>query len=312
VIGLLRYARNDDKRDASAAGEWPLISLAGAAAYHQTAAQAHGALIGAGDTTDRETDMDKLFDVSGKVFLVTGASSEGLGRHFAKRLARSGATVICAARREDALNELVGEIEKDGGKAFAVTMDVTNVDSVKAGVAKAAELAGGIDGLVNNSGVNARGLLLNQTEKDWDFVIDTNLKGVWAVATEVARHMVSSGKGGSIVNIGSLLSLRQAPGLTAYATSKAGVVQLTKQMALEWVGSGIRVNALCPGYFKTDLNRAFLESESAKPMLSRIPMGRIGSMDELSGALLLLLSDAGSYITGTTISVDGGQAINAV
>ncbi len=165
--------------------------------------------------------MDKLFDVSGRTVLVTGASSAGLGRQFALTLAGRGATVVLAARRESALRELAAEIEKAGGKAHAVRIDVTDLGSVKAGVAEAVRLAGPIDGLINNSGTAERVPLLEQTEESWDRVLDTNLKGVWAVGVEVARHMVDQGKGGSIVNIASLLGLRQAPGITAYAVSKA-------------------------------------------------------------------------------------------
>jgi NAD(P)-dependent dehydrogenase (short-subunit alcohol dehydrogenase family) len=256
--------------------------------------------------------MSELFDMGGKTVLVTGASSAGLGRHFARMLAGAGATVVTAARREEALKELVAEIETDGGKAHAVRMDVADAASVKKGVAKAIELTGGLDGLINNSGVGGRGLLLDQTEADWDRVLDTNLKGVWAVSTEVARHMAERGKGGSIVNIASLLAFRQSPGITAYAVSKAAVVQLTKQTALEWARFGIRVNAIAPGYFETDINRDFVNSERGQQMVKSIPMRRIGQHDELSGAMLLLLSDAGSYMTGSVISVDGGHAISPV
>ena len=255
--------------------------------------------------------MDNIFSLSGKTILVTGASS-GLGRNFAIALAEAGATIIGAARRIDALGELVAEITGKGGAALAVPMDVTDMASVRAGVAEAARLSGGIDGLVNNSGVNRRGPLLDIGEADWDAVIDTNLKGVWAVGTEVARHMADRGKGGSIVNTASLLSFRQSPGATPYAVSKAAVVQLTQQMALEWAANGIRVNAIAPGYFETDLNREFLHSEAGQKIISRIPFRRVGEHRELTGAMLLLLSDAGSYISGSTISVDGGHRVSSI
>ncbi|MGF1620861.1 MAG: SDR family NAD(P)-dependent oxidoreductase [Rhodomicrobiaceae bacterium] len=255
--------------------------------------------------------MTDMFDVSGKSILVTGASS-GLGRSFAKLLAGAGATVVVAARREDALKELAAEIEADGGKAHAVSMDVTDVGSVKAAIAKADELTGGLDGLINNSGVAQRAALLEATEEGWDRTLDTNLKGVWAVGVEVARHMVRRGEGGSIVNIASLLGLRQAPGITDYAVSKAGVIQLTKQMALEWARHGIRVNAIAPGYFETDINRDFLNSEPGQKLVRRVPMQRVGQHNELSGPILLLLSGAGSYMSGAVISVDGGHAVNSV
>ncbi len=255
--------------------------------------------------------MDNIFDISGKAILITGASS-GLGRHFAEDLAAAGAIVVVAARREEALRDLVSEIEADGGKAHAVKMDVTDMASVRAGVAEAARLTGGLDGLINNSGIVERAPLLEQSEESWDRVLDTNLKGVWAVGCEVARHMVARGKGGSIVNTASLLAFRQSPGNTAYAVSKAGVVQLTQQMALEWVEHGIRVNAIAPGYFETDINRNFLRSEQGQKIVKRIPMRRVGEYHELTGPLLLLLSGAGSYMTGSTISVDGAHRINPV
>lgn len=255
--------------------------------------------------------MSDIFSLAGKTILVTGASS-GLGRHFATALAEAGATIVGAARRLDALGELVAEIGGKGGTAHAVRMDVTDVASVRAGVEEAARLTGGIDGLINNSGVNRRGPLLDIGEADWDAVIDTNLKGVWAVGTEVARKMADRGKGGSIVNIASLLSFRQSVGATPYAVSKAGVVQLTQQMALEWAANGIRVNAIAPGYFETDLNREFLRSEAGQKVISRIPFRRVGEYRELTGAMLLLVSDAGSYISGSTLSVDGGHRVNSI
>jgi len=255
--------------------------------------------------------LDHIFDLSGKTILVTGASS-GLGRHFATSLAKAGATIVAAARREDALEDLVSEIAEGGGKAHAVKMDVTDMASVRDGVAQAVRLTGGIDGLINNSGVAERAPLLQQTEESWDRTLDTNLKGVWAVGCEAARKMVERGKGGSIVNIASLLSFRQSPGITAYAVSKAGVVQLTQQMALEWAEHGIRVNAVAPGYFETDINRDFLHSEAGQKLARRIPMARTGEYRELTGPMMLLLSEAGTYITGSTLSVDGGYRVNSI
>jgi NAD(P)-dependent dehydrogenase (short-subunit alcohol dehydrogenase family) len=255
--------------------------------------------------------MRNILDLSGRSILVTGASS-GLGRHFALLLAEAGATVIAAARRADALESLVAEIGAAGGKAHAVVMDVTDMASVKAGVAEAVRLTGGLDGLINNSGVAETVSLLDQTEAGWDRVLDTNLKGAFAVATETARNMVDRGKGGAIVNIASVLALRQCSQLAAYAASKAGLVQLTKQMALEWVRHGIRVNAVAPGYVETDINRDFFQTEAGKVMVKRIPMRRLGQPADLDGAVLLLLSDAGRYITGAVLSVDGGHAVSSL
>jgi NAD(P)-dependent dehydrogenase (short-subunit alcohol dehydrogenase family) len=255
--------------------------------------------------------MRDLLDLSGKSILVTGASS-GLGRHFARLLAEAGATVVAAARRRDALESLAAEIGAAGGKAHAVLVDVTDIASVKAGVAEAVRLTGGLNGVINNSGVAETVTLLDQTEAGWDRVLDTNLKGAWAVATEAARHMVTAGKGGTIVNIASVLALRQANQLSAYAASKAALVQLTKQMALEWARHDIRVNAIAPGYVETDINRDFFQTAAGATMIKRIPMRRIGQPEDLDGAMLLLLSDAGRYMTGAVLSVDGGHAVNSL
>ena len=255
--------------------------------------------------------MRNLLDLSGKAILVTGASG-GLGRHFAQRLAEAGARVVAAARRGAELEKLVAEIEAAGGTAHFVVMDVADMASVQAGVAEAVRLTGGLDGLVNNSGVTETVPLLDQTEAGWDRVLDTNLKGAWAVATQTARHMVAACNGGAIVNIASVLGLRQGGQLTAYATSKAALVQLTKQMALEWARHGIRVNALAPGYIETDLNRAFFASEAGKAFTKRIPQRRLGQPADLDGALLLLLSDAAAYITGAVLPVDGGHLVSSL
>jgi NAD(P)-dependent dehydrogenase (short-subunit alcohol dehydrogenase family) len=255
--------------------------------------------------------MANPLDLSGKAILVTGASS-GLGRHFAVALAGAGATVVAAARRGDELEKLVVEIGAQGGRAYAVVMDVTDLASVKACVAEAARLAGSLDGLVNNSGVTETVPLLDQTEAGWDRVLDTNLKGAFAVATETARYWVAADKGGAIINIASVLALRQGGQLSAYATSKAALVQLTKQMALEWARHGIRVNALAPGYVETDLNRDFFRSEAGQSVVKRIPQRRLGQPGDLDGALMLLLSDAASYITGAVLAVDGGHLVSSL
>jgi NAD(P)-dependent dehydrogenase (short-subunit alcohol dehydrogenase family) len=253
--------------------------------------------------------MRNLLDLSGKSILVTGASS-GLGRHFAGVLAEAGAKVVAAARRAAELETLVGGIVAAGGKAHVLVMDVTDIASVTAGIAEAVHLTGGLDGLVNNSGVAEAVALLDQTEAGWDRVLDTNLKGAWAVATETARQMVAMGKSGAIVNIASVLALRQGGQVAAYATSKAALVQLTKQMALEWARHGIRVNALAPGYIATDLNRDFFDTDAGKAMIKRIPQRRLGQAADLDGALMLLLSDAAAYITGAVLAVDGGHLVS--
>ena len=252
-----------------------------------------------------------IFDLRGKVALVTGASS-GLGENFARKLALSGATVVAAARRMDRLQSLAAEIARDGGKAHAVSLDVTDRASVQAAFAEMVRTAGAPDIVVNNAGVGESKPSIDLTEEDWRRVLDTNLDGVWRVAQEGARAMVAAGKGGSIINIASVLGLRVAPQLLAYATAKAGVVQMTQALALEWSRHKIRVNAIAPGYIETDMNRDVLRSEAGQALVKRIPQRRIGAASDLDGALLLLASDASSYMTGSIVVVDGGHVVNSL
>jgi NAD(P)-dependent dehydrogenase (short-subunit alcohol dehydrogenase family) len=252
-----------------------------------------------------------IFDVRGKVALVTGASS-GLGENFARKLAAAGATVVVAARRMDRLQALAAEIARDGGKAHAVQLDVTDRASVQAAVNEAVRTAGALDIVVNNAGIGESRPSIDLTEEDWRRVLDTNLDGVWRVAQESAKAMLAGGKGGSIVNIASVLGLRVAPQLLAYATAKAGVVQMTKALALEWARHKVRVNAIAPGYIETDMNRDVLRSDAGQVLVKRIPQRRIGQPSDLDGALLLLASDAGSYMTGSIVVVDGGHVVNSL
>jgi NAD(P)-dependent dehydrogenase (short-subunit alcohol dehydrogenase family) len=251
------------------------------------------------------------FDVTGKVALVTGASS-GLGDNFARVLAASGATVAAAARRTDRLEALVAEIGRAGGKAFAVAMDVSDPKSVEAGFATIARAAGPPDIVVNNAGVAQAKPSIELTEEDWRGVMGTNLDGVWRVATHAARAMVAAGKGGSIINIASVLGMRVSTNLLAYATAKAGVIQMTEALALEWARHKIRVNAIAPGYIETEMNRGFFQTEAGQSMVKRVPQRRIGDPSVLDGALLLLASDASSYMTGSTVVVDGGHVVNSL
>ena len=252
-----------------------------------------------------------IFDLRGKVALVTGASS-GLGDNFARKLAAAGATVVAGARRLDRLQALAAEIERDGGKAHAVALDVTDRASVQAAVSEAVRLGGSLDVVVNNAGVGESKQSLELTAEDWRRVLDTNLDGVWHVAQAAAQAMVAGGKGGNIVNIASVLGLRVAPQLLAYATAKAGVVQMTKALALEWARHRIRVNAIAPGYIETDMNRDVLRSEQGQALVKRIPQRRIGAPSDLDGALLLLASDASSYMTGSIVVVDGGHVVSSL
>ena len=255
--------------------------------------------------------MTTDFDLAGKIALVTGASG-GLGRHFANVLAGAGATVAVAARRMDKITETVAGIEAAGGRALGLGMDVTDSASVAAAFEAIEDQAGLVTVLVNNAGVTDGQPALEVTEGDWDRVMDTNLKGAWTVAQEAARRMTSAKEGGVIINISSVLGLRVSKGVVPYAVSKAGLVQLTKALALELAPQNIRVNALAPGYVETDLNREYLESEGGKKQIKRIPQRRPARMEELSGPLLLLASDASSYMTGAVLAVDGGHLVSSL
>ncbi len=248
------------------------------------------------------------FDLTGKVAIVTGASS-GLGRHFALTLAKAGAKVAVAARRTEKLNELAREIETFDGRAVPVTLDVESADSVRAAVAAAETELGPSSILDNNAGMVSTAPLLETGTEDWDRVIAVDLRGAWLMAQEVARHMVRLGHGGSIVNIGSILGIRAVAQVPAYAAAKAALHQLTRAMAVELARHDIRVNAIAPGYIETDLNRPFLQSPAGQALLKRNPQRRAGVPADLDGVLLLLASDASAYMTGTVVPVDGGHTV---
>ena len=246
------------------------------------------------------------FDLDGRIALVTGASS-GIGRHFARTLAAHGASVAIAARRVERLEALAGEIREAGGAAYPVRMDVTDARSVEDGFDSMQEAFGVPDVLVNNSGVARPASTLDVTGDDWAAVVGTNLEGAWRVAQGTARRMVEAGRPGTIVNVLSILAFGVAGGLGTYAASKAGLLQLTRTMAMELARHRVRVNAIAPGYVLTEMNRGFFASEAGAAMTKRIPQRRIADPSELDGALLLLASDASSYMTGSTIVVDGGH-----
>lgn len=252
---------------------------------------------------------DVNFSLEGKVVLVTGASS-GFGQRFAPVLARQGAKLVVAARRRDPLLALEEEIESDGGRCLAVTMDVGDRQSIVEAFNQAEAAFGCVDVVINNAGIGLSNPLLKITEEEWDKVLDTNLKGAFLVAQEGARRMNEQGKHGSIINIASVLGLRVASHLTHYCASKAGLIQMTKSMALELADYGIRVNVICPGYILTDINRDYFETDGGKRMIQRIPQKKLGEIDDLLGPLLLLASDASKYMTGSVISVDGGHAVS--
>ncbi len=254
----------------------------------------------------------ELFNLSGRTALVTGASS-GLGRHFARVLAENGARVAIAARRKERLDALAGEIVAAGGAAAPIILDVNDRQAIPEAFDVAEAQFGPVDILVNNAGVAAQARVLDQSADDWRKVLDTNLDGVWFVAQEAARRMAAAERGGTIINIASIFGFGVAKTVSAYAVAKAGVVQLTKAMALELANSGVRVNALAPGYIVTELNRDFFESDKGQQLIDRaIPMKRIGQEADLDGALLLLASDASSFMTGATVTVDGGQLVRSL
>ena len=252
-----------------------------------------------------------LFSLSGRTALVTGASS-GLGRHFAMVLAKAGARVVIAARRTDRLEELKGEIEGAGGTAATVALDVTEPASVKAAFAEAEAALGPITVLVNNAGIATPAYFLKMTEEEWRSVLSVNLDGVFRVAQEAARRMKVNRTGGSIINIASVLGLGVIKTLAHYSASKAGVIHMTKAVAYELARDNIRVNAIAPGYCETEMNDAFFQTEAGKRLIARVPMERLGRLSELDGPLLLLASDAGSFMTGTVITVDGGLLLSMV
>ncbi|MCG6656977.1 glucose 1-dehydrogenase [Halomonas campisalis] len=248
------------------------------------------------------------FSLEGRIALVTGASS-GLGRHFATVLAEAGARVVVGARRRERLEALVAEIQAAGGQALAVSLDVTDAASIIAAFDAAEQEFGIIDLLVNNAGLGDTEGFLKMSEASWDAMLDTNLKGVWRLTQEASRRLVATGKPGSIVNIASILGLRVAPKLSHYSAAKAGVIQLTRSLSLELARHDIRINAIAPGYFRTEMNEDFFSTVKAHAYIDQVvPMQRLGNLQDLDGALLLLASDAGAFMTGTVIAVDGGHS----
>lgn len=256
------------------------------------------------------TSTDR-FNLQGKVAIITGAGS-GLGRHFAETLAGAGASVILAARRREKLEETAQSIRDKGGDATCVAVDVMDSASVRNCFDEAESSVGMADIVVNNAGIARQDLLLDTDEADWDAVIGTNLKGVFLVSQRAAQAMIREERPGSIINIASILGLRVSKALASYIASKSAVVQVTRAMALEWAQYGIRVNAIAPGYFITEMNQEQFDTGAGEILIKRIPMRRIGELEELSGPVLLLASNAGSFMTGSTIEVDGGQLCNSL
>lgn len=255
--------------------------------------------------------MHERLTLKGKVVLVTGASS-GLGAHFSKVLAKAGARVLVSGRRQDRLERLASTISGDQGDALMLPMDVTDADSIRHAIDYSNEKAGPVTVLVNNAGVAYPDRFVNVTEEDWDKTMETNLKGVWRVSRAVCRNLLDLDQPGSIVNIASILGVRPGFGAGSYAVSKAGVIHMTRTMALELGRSGIRVNAICPGYFKTEMNAGYLESSEGREYIRQTPAMRTGEFHELDVPLLMLASDAGSFINGAVLPVDGGHLLDSL
>lgn len=250
--------------------------------------------------------MSDRFDLTGRVALITGGGG-GLGSGFAQTLAAAGARVVLCGRRQAPLDAVVDAITAAGGDAAAIPMDVTDMDSIGTALDAAEQHYDTVDVVVCNAGVAIPAPALDMAEADWLQTMEVNLNGCWRLATQAARRLKAAGRPGSIINVTSILGHRVAPAVASYAASKAALEQLTRSLALEWARFDIRVNALAPGYVETDLNRGFFQSEAGQKMLKRVPQRRLGEVDDLAGALLLLASDAGRYMTGSTIVVDGGH-----
>jgi NAD(P)-dependent dehydrogenase (short-subunit alcohol dehydrogenase family) len=251
------------------------------------------------------------FSLANQIAIVTGASS-GLGAHFARVLTEAGAKVALLARRKRLAEEIAAEIDHDGGRAVAFAADVTDADSLHQALTDIEEQLGIPDILVNNAGAHAGDLAIDLKAEDWDKVLETNLKGAWRLTQQLAQHWVEKHHHGSIINIASILGIGVSAGVMPYAVSKAGLIQMTKALALEWARHGIRVNAIAPGYFPTDLNRDFLASDAGEAIKKRVPMRRFGEYTDLDGPLLLLASSASAYMTGSVITVDGGHLVSSL
>ena len=250
-----------------------------------------------------------MFNLTGRVALVTGASS-GLGQQFARALADNGASVALVARRTDRLAALKAEIEAKGGSALAIEADVTDRAAMIAAFDAAEKAFGTVTILVNNAGVAQQPVRATDvTPEEWRRVLGVDLDAVFYWAQEGARRMIAAKVPGAIVNIASVLGFGVSKGTASYAVAKAAVVQTTKALSVELAFKGVRVNAIAPGWFVTEINDTYSEQPAGEAMKRDIPMGRFGNAGDLDGALLLLVSDAGAYMTGATIVVDGGQVV---
>jgi NAD(P)-dependent dehydrogenase (short-subunit alcohol dehydrogenase family) len=251
--------------------------------------------------------MTDIFSLQGKKAFVSGAS-RGLGREMALTLAEAGADVALAARNIEALNETATLIKKMGREALVCPMDISKLDEIEKAVGKASRGFGRIDILINNSGIAGEASVAEMTEEKWDRVMDVNLKGHVFCTQAVGRNMIEN-KYGKIINIASIVGIIAVIYSSSYAVAKAGLILFTKTLALEWARYNIQVNALCPGYFLTDLNRDFFQTPAGQKVISKIPAHRVADPREIRGVTLLLASDASSFMTGSVIVVDGGHIL---
>lgn len=254
------------------------------------------------------SSIENRFSLAGHTALVTGASGD-FGAHFARLLAEAGAAVACASRRVDRLNSLVAEIKSNGGAAIAVSMDVSDAASIAEGLEAAASEFGAVDVLVNNAGYSEAAPFPDMSPEQWGKVLDTNLSGPWRVSREFSQRLIAAGKSGRIVNVASITGLLAKGMFLNYGTSKAALIHLTKQMAMDLLPHGIQVNALAPGYFPTDMTNWFFETDLGKAEIANLPPQRLGQLEDLDGPLLLLASDASSYMNGSVITVDYGHSV---
>lgn len=254
-------------------------------------------------------DIAARLSLSGRVALVTGASG-ALGARFAEILAAAGAAVVLAARRTEAMTALCDRLNSSGARAGVVPLDVTDAKSVAAAYDAAEAKFGTVEILINNSGIAEPGPALKQSDADWARVFAVNLDGARRMSVTATSRLVAANRPGTIVNVASILGLRQGAGVCAYATTKAALIQMTKQHALEWARHGVRVNALAPGFIETDLNRDFFATEHGQAMIRRIPLRRLGCLEDLDLPLLLLASGAGGFITGSVLVADGGHLLS--
>ena len=248
-----------------------------------------------------------MFKLGNKVSIVTGAS-KGIGKAIAKIFAQAGTHVVCVSRTKDDLNILKKEILNDGGSGSIYSCDVSNFNEVEGLIRNTVEKFSKIDIIVNNAGITRDGLIMRMSDEDWNTVIDINLKGTFNAIKAVSRQMMKQ-RSGRIINISSVVGLKGNAGQANYAASKAGIIGLTKSSSKELASRGITVNCIAPGYIATDMTDQ-LTDKVKEEIINRIPLGYIGKTDNIAAAALFLASDEAEYITGQTISVDGGMVIN--